>query len=77
MLLSMTGIQNFLDSINSIVWVPTLLILLMGTRIYLTVHLGLLQLFKLPLAIKFLFEKNEEEYNAEGDVTSFASLCTA
>lgn len=49
----------------------------METGIYLTVRLGLIQLFKLPLALKFLFEKNEEEYNAEGDVTSFAALCTA
>lgn len=46
----------------------------METGIYLTVRLGLFQLFKLPLALKFLFEKNEEEDNTKGNVTSFAAL---
>jgi AGCS family alanine or glycine:cation symporter len=49
----------------------------METGIYITVRLRLIQLFKLPLALKFSFEKNEEGYNAESDVTSFAELCTA
>lgn len=39
-----------------------------------TVRLGLLQLRKLPLALKWMV-KNEEE--AEGEITSFAALCTA
>lgn len=73
----MDQLTKVLNQIDSLVWGAPLLILLVGTGVYLTVRLGLLQLFKLPLALKFLFEKNEEEDNSEGDVTSFAALCTA
>jgi alanine or glycine:cation symporter, AGCS family len=66
-----------LNQINSFVWGPPLLILLMGTGVYLTVRLGILQVFKLPLALKYLFTKDENDDSGEGDVTSFAALCTA
>ena len=51
----------------------------MGTGIYLTIRLELLQVFKLPLALKYVFGKDEEADTdeAEGDVSSFAALCTA
>lgn len=72
-------IEELLNEINGIVWGPPLLILLVGTGIYFTFKLKLLQIFKLPLAIKYLFSKDEEEYDddAKGDVSSFAALCTA
>ena len=75
----MTEIQNILEKIDSIVWGPPLLILLMGTGIYLTIRLKLLQVFKLPLALKYVFGKDEEANSddAEGDVSSFQALCTA
>lgn len=72
----MDQIINLLNKINSFVWGPPLLILLMGTGIYLTMRLGLLQVFKLPLALKLLFAKDDDD-NGEGDVSSFAALCTA
>lgn len=71
--------EKLLNGINDIVWGPPLLILLVGTGVYFTFKLKLLQVFKLPLAIKYLFSKDEEEYDedAKGDVSSFAALCTA
>ncbi|ROR27377.1 AGCS family alanine or glycine:cation symporter [Mobilisporobacter senegalensis] len=73
----MDQLTKILNQINSIVWGAPLLILLVGTGVYLTVRLGLLQVFKLPLALKYLFVKEEGEEKAEGDVSSFAALCTA
>ena len=72
-------IEQLLNGINGIVWGPPLLILLVGTGIYFTFKLKLLQIFKLPLAMKYLFSKDDEEYDddAKGDVSSFAALCTA
>lgn len=67
--------MELLVKIDSLVWGPPLLILLVGTGVYLTVRLGLLQIFKLPLAIRYLFAKDEQ--TAKGDVSSFAALCTA
>ena len=60
-------IEQLLNEINGIVWGPPLLILLVGTGIYFTFKLKLLQIFKLPLAIKYLFSKDEEEYDDESD----------
>ncbi|MGL5380429.1 alanine/glycine:cation symporter family protein [Clostridium sp.] len=75
----MNQLSTFLESINNIVWGPPLLILLVGTGVYLTYKLKLLQIFKLPLALKYVFGKDEENYDedAKGDVSSFGALCTA
>jgi len=72
----MSKLLEVLSSINSIVWGPPLLILLMGTGIYLTIRLGLLQVLKLPLALKHAFRKNAE-LDEQGDISSFGALCTA
>ncbi|MBU3107635.1 sodium:alanine symporter family protein [Clostridium gasigenes] len=79
LLMSTVGVQDFLQSINNVIWGPPLLILLMGTGIYLTYRLKLLQIFKLPLALKYVFAKDDEEgdKDAKGDVSSFGALCTA
>lgn len=39
------SIEGFLEKVNSLVWGAPLLILLVGTGVYLTVKLGLLQIF--------------------------------
>ncbi|NLT95624.1 MAG: sodium:alanine symporter family protein [Clostridia bacterium] len=72
----MQNITQLLETIDSWVWGPPLLILLVGTGIFLTVRLGILQVFKLPLALKYVFSKDKEK-EATGDVSSFAALCTA
>ena len=50
-----------------------MLILLVGTGIYLTIRLKLLQVVRLPLALKYVFGKDEEtdDEEAKGDVSSF------
>ena len=70
-------ITNILNLVNDLVWGPPLLILLVGTGIYFTVKLRFLQITKLPLAFKYLFSKDEDEVKGEGDISSFAALCTA
>ena len=69
-------IMKVMNAIDSFVWGVPLLVLLMGTGIYLTVKLGLLQVTRLPLALKYLFKKDKGS-NSDGDVSSFAALCTA
>ena len=70
-------VKNILNLMNNLVWGPPLLILLVGTGIYFTVKLGFLQITKLPLAFKYLFSKDEDEVKGDGDISSFAALCTA
>lgn len=69
---------HVLNSIDSFVWGPPLLILLVGTGVYLTMRLGVLQIFKLPLALRYVFKPEKEiSPDAVGDISPFASLCTA
>ncbi len=65
---------DFLNAIDSLVWGPPLMILLIGTGIMLTLRLGLLQVTKLPMALKLIFSARS---NGSGDVSSFQALCTA
>lgn len=69
-------IEDILSTINALVWGPPLLILLVGTGIFLTFRLGFLQIIRLPLAIQLVFS-GRRTGDGEGDVTSFAALCTA
>lgn len=65
---------SILNKIDSFLWGAPLIILLIGTGIYLTLRLGFLQVFKLPLALKLIFKA---ENKGKGEVSSFKSLCVA
>ncbi len=65
---------KLLNQIDSLVWGPPLLILLVGTGIYLTLRLRLLQISCLSRAFRLIFVSGEDHH---GDVSSFAALCTA
>lgn len=73
------NLEEVLKNIDGIVWGPPLLILLVGTGIYFTFKLNFIQMFKLPLAIKYLFlnDDDKSDNEAKGEVSSFAALCTA
>lgn len=73
----MENLIQIFNKIDSIVWGAPLLILLVGTGVYLTLRLKCLQITKLPLAFKYLFSKEDEDSSGQGDVTSFQALCTA
>ena len=68
--------KEFLTAVDNLIWGPPLLIMLVGTGIYLTFKLGFLQITKLKLALKFVFSKDDET-NEKGDISSFGALCTA
>ncbi|MDO4177988.1 MAG: sodium:alanine symporter family protein [Phascolarctobacterium sp.] len=65
---------DILNAIDDLVWGPPMLILLVGTGILLTIRLGLIQVLKLPMALKLIFSAKSD---GEGDVSSFKALCTA
>ena len=64
---------DFFTTIDDFVWGPPLLVLLVGTGVYLTIRLGLLQVLRLPKAFKLIFAEDK----GEGDISSFAALATA
>lgn len=60
--------------INNLIWGPPFLVLLVGTGVYFTVRLGWFQMGKLLTAFRLIFSSNQ---SGQGDVSSFAALCTA
>lgn len=70
---------TFLDLIGKIsswVWGPPLLILLIGTGIYLTVRLAFLQISSLPYALKQAFNF-KQDHKSDGDISHYQALTTA
>lgn len=45
---------SLIQTIDTFIWGPPLIILLVGTGIFLTCRLRLIQVFKLPLAMKLI-----------------------
>lgn len=71
--------ENFtalLDQISGFVWGPPLLLLLVGTGLYLTLILGFLQFRALPFALKQTFISHKQ-HDHDGDVSHFGALMTA
>ncbi|HFI0702415.1 TPA: alanine/glycine:cation symporter family protein [Streptococcus suis] len=65
---------ELMQHINDFVWGPPLLLLLVGTGVYFTLRLGVFQVSKLPTAFRLIFSSDQ---SGQGDVSSFAALCTA
>ncbi|MDR0817488.1 MAG: sodium:alanine symporter family protein [Clostridiales Family XIII bacterium] len=64
---------EIISTVDTFVWGPWFLILLVGTHIFMTVRTGFIQK-KILLAIKLSFTKDE---GAEGDISQFGALTTA
>ncbi len=65
--------DSILAQVSGWVWGPPLLILLLGTHVFLTVRLRFIQRY-LPKAIRLSFSRNPE---GEGDVSHFSALTVA
>ncbi len=70
----METLDNLISSASSFVWGVPMLILLVGTGLYLTIRLKGMQFWALGHAFKLIFTKEE---NAKGDITHFQALMTA
>lgn len=66
---------EMLNAIDSFVWGPAMICLLLGSHLFLTVRTGVIQR-KLPLAIKMSFKGSEGE-DGKGDISNFGALATA
>ncbi len=68
------SINQILTNVDDFVWGVPIMVLILAGSILLTLRLGILQIRKLPLALKYMVS-NEEGGN--GEISSFAALCTA
>jgi len=73
----MTAIMELLDTINAFVWGPPMMIILVGTGVFLTIRIGGLQFTKTGYGWKLLlkgFLKKDLDQRGEGEITPFQSL---
>lgn len=68
--------QEIIDKIGEWVWGPPLLILIVGTGLYLTLRIGFLQFRLLPYSLKLAFSKSQDQ-SSHGDISHFQALMTA
>ncbi len=71
----MVSFDEILKRIDDFVWGVPLIVLILSAGILLTVRTGFIQVRHLPRALRYLFK--EEEGDTHGEVSGFASLCTA
>ena len=69
----MESLNNFITAANGILWGPIMLVLLVGTHIYLTARTGIIQR-KTFTGVKLSITPDKE---ASGDIGGFAALATA
>jgi AGCS family alanine or glycine:cation symporter len=76
--MNMQQVTNIVSAIDDFVWGPVMLILLVGTGIYLTVRLKFLPQRNLGYALHNVLSKEARTTNrGEGDVSPFSALMTA
>ena len=76
----MQEISNFFNKLGGLVWGPYMLLLLVGTGVFLTVRLRGLQFRTLVYALKQAFGpqgRREDGSLDEGDISHFGALMTA
>ncbi len=67
--------EQIIDTINGAVWGPVMLILLLGTGIYLTIGLKGMSITHIPYAFRQLFKGRKG--SGEGEISPFNALMTA
>jgi len=70
------SIAKFVGAVNSLVWGPYMLVLLVGTGLFLTIRLKFMSFRYLPYALKLAFTPHQDE-KSEGDINHFQALMTA
>lgn len=72
----MQEIQSIMETLSGLVWGPYMLVLIVGTGVFLTFRLLFWQFRMLPFAFKQVFGKHPNNKES-GDISQFASLMTA
>ncbi len=74
----MEQFEKIISSIDEFVWGPVMLVLLVGTGVFLTVRLGFAPWKNLGYAIKLTLSKeSRQKGEGEGDISPFSALTTA
>lgn len=72
-----SSLSDILSTIDDIVWGPIMLVLLVGTGIFLTIRTKALCWRNLPYALRSVLSKEARQKTGDGDVSPFSALTTA
>ena len=75
--LQMKTLSDALVTIDDFVWGPVMLVLLVGTGIFLTIRTKALCWRNLPYALRSVLSKEARQKTGDGDVSPFSALTTA
>ncbi len=71
------AVTEFLQPINDFVWGPAMLVLLMGTGLYLTVALRFMSIRDIPKGFRLLWKGRKKHDHVRGELSPFNALMTA
>ena len=73
----MEALTQFVSAINGIVWGPPMLVLILGTGLFLQVRLKLMPIAKIGAGFTMVWQGRKPAADAPGEITPFAALMTA
>ena len=69
-------LENIVSSVNSVVWSPVLVVLLIGAGLYFSIRTRFVQVRRLPTMVKLLFGASSRPGESKG-LSSFQAFCVA
>jgi AGCS family alanine or glycine:cation symporter len=76
-MMTLGTIEAWLNDVAAFVWGPALLVLILGTGLYLTIGLRFMPIRRIPTAFRLLFRGRKSAEDEPGDITPFQTLMTA
>jgi AGCS family alanine or glycine:cation symporter len=72
----MQTFQAWMNSLNGIVWGPAMLVLILGTGLYLQIRLGGMPIRRIGSGLRLVWRSREGDGEHHGEVSPFAALMT-
>lgn len=73
----MQVINDFFNWLNGIVWGVPMIVLILGTGLYLQIRLGFMPILRIPQGFGMIWGSRKTGARAEGEISPFAALMTA
>ena len=73
----MESLTAFLTTINGFVWGPPMLVLILGTGLFLQLRLKLMPVLRIPTGFRMVWKGRKPAPDAPGEITPYAALMTA
>ncbi len=73
----MEGLTSAISAVNSFVWGPPMLVLILGTGLFLQLRLGLMPILRIPTGFRMVWRGRKPDADAPGEISPYAALMTA